>query len=227
MLDGAARIDGLLKGAAEMGMPAITTDHGYVFGAYEFWSKARRYGVTPIIGVEAYLTPGTHRRRDKTRVRWGDDTAERDDVGGGGACTHMTLLARTTGGMHNLFRMRLAGLDGGPLLQAAYRPRACASTRRPPRHHRVRRRDPNPAAPRPVRRGTAVGRRAPGPVRRGELLRRGHGPRHPHRAADPARAARLAKDLDIPSVATNDLHYTKAEDAKAHAALLCVQSARP
>ena len=75
MLDGAARIDELLKSAAEMGMPAIaTTDHGYVFGAYEFWSKARRYGVKPIIGVEAYLTPRTH-RRDKTRVRWGDDTA--------------------------------------------------------------------------------------------------------------------------------------------------------
>ena len=49
-----------------------TTDHGYVFGAYEFWSKARSYGIKPIIGVEAYLTPGTH-RRDKTRVRWGDE----------------------------------------------------------------------------------------------------------------------------------------------------------
>src|SRR6476620_1451670 len=105
MLDGAARIDDLFKTAAEMAMPAIaTTDHGYVFGAYEFWSKARTYGIKPIIGVEAYLTPGTH-RRDKTRVRWGDETAGRDDVSGGGAYTHMTLLARTTGGMHNLFRM--------------------------------------------------------------------------------------------------------------------------
>ena len=113
MLDGAARIDELLKSAAEMGMPAIaTTDHGYVFGAYEFWSKARRYGIKPIIGVEAYLTPGTH-RRDKTRVKWGDDSAGRDDVSGGGAYTHMTLLARTTGGMHNLFRMSsLASLEG-------------------------------------------------------------------------------------------------------------------
>ncbi|HEY6740858.1 MAG TPA: PHP domain-containing protein, partial [Lapillicoccus sp.] len=113
MLDGAARIDELLRSAAEMGMPAIaTTDHGYVFGAYEFWSKARSYGITPIIGVEAYLTPGTH-RRDKTRVRWGDDAASRDDVGGGGAYTHVTLLARTTGGMHNLFRMSsMASMEG-------------------------------------------------------------------------------------------------------------------
>src|SRR6476661_6133243 len=111
MLDGAARIDDLFKTAAEMGMPAIaTTDHGYVFGAYEFWSKARKYGVKPIIGVEAYVTPGTH-RTDKTRVKFGD--GGRDDVSGSGAYTHMTLLAKNNNGMHNLFRMSsLASLEG-------------------------------------------------------------------------------------------------------------------
>ena len=67
MLDGAARIDELFRDRRGMGMPAIaTTDHGYVFGAYEFWKKAKKHGVKPIIGVEAYLTPGTapsgHRR---------------------------------------------------------------------------------------------------------------------------------------------------------------------
>src|ERR1019366_8441139 len=103
MLDGAARIDELFATAAQMGMPALaTTDHGYVFGAYEFWSKAKKYGIKPIIGVEAYLTPGTH-RTDKTRVTFGD--GGRDDVSGSGAYTHMTLLARSTEGMHNLFRM--------------------------------------------------------------------------------------------------------------------------
>jgi DNA polymerase-3 subunit alpha len=111
MLDGAARIDELFETAAQMGMPALaTTDHGYVFGAYEFWSKAKKYGVKPIIGVEAYLTPGTH-RTDKTRVKFGD--GGRDDVSGSGAYTHMTLLARTTEGMHNLFRMSsLASMEG-------------------------------------------------------------------------------------------------------------------
>jgi len=69
MLDGAARIDELFETAAQMGMPALaTTDHGYVFGAYEFWSKAKKYGIKPIIGVEAYLTPGTH-RQDPGQVR--------------------------------------------------------------------------------------------------------------------------------------------------------------
>ncbi len=51
MLDGAAKIDDLFAEAARMGMPAIAmTDHGYVFGAYEFWKKAQKYGVKPIIG---------------------------------------------------------------------------------------------------------------------------------------------------------------------------------
>jgi len=111
MLDGAARIDELMETASQMGMPAVaTTDHGYIFGAYEFWSKARKHGIKPIIGLEAYLTPGTH-RTDKTRVKFGD--GGRDDVSGSGAYTHMTLLARNTGGMHNLFRMSsLASMEG-------------------------------------------------------------------------------------------------------------------
>ena len=113
MLDGAARIDELFKTAQEMGQPAIaTTDHGYVFGAYEFWKTAKKYDVKPIIGVEAYLTPHTH-RSERKRVKWGDANSGRDDVSGSGAYTHMTLLAKNTSGMHNLFKMSsLASLEG-------------------------------------------------------------------------------------------------------------------
>ena len=69
MLDGAAKIDDLFAEAARMGMPALaTTDHGFIFGAYEFWKKGKKHGVKPIIGIEAYVTPGTS-RRDRTRVR--------------------------------------------------------------------------------------------------------------------------------------------------------------
>jgi DNA polymerase III subunit alpha len=71
MLDGAARIDDLFAEAARHGMPAVaTTDHGYIFGAYEFWKAGQKHGVKPIIGLEAYLTPGTH-RADRSRVKWG------------------------------------------------------------------------------------------------------------------------------------------------------------
>src|SRR5674476_541736 len=82
MLDGAARIDELFDEANRLGQTSMgITDHGYVFGAHEFWSKARKHGIKPVIGVEAYLTPGTS-RLDRTRVRWGDAHQAGDDVSG-------------------------------------------------------------------------------------------------------------------------------------------------
>ncbi len=111
MLDGAARVGELLDAAVEQRMPAIAiTDHGNVFGAHDFYRQARERGIRPIIGIEAYLTPGTD-RRDRTRVRWGG--GGQDDVSGAGAYTHMTMLAETTTGMHNLFRLSsLASIEG-------------------------------------------------------------------------------------------------------------------
>ena len=167
MLDGAARIDDLFAEAARMGMPAVaTTDHGFVFGAYEFWKKAKKHGVKPIIGVEAYLTPGTA-RQDRTRVRWGDGGG--DDVSGTGAYTHMTLLAETTTGMHNLFRMAsLASLEGH-----FYKPRMDRELLQPVRQgpdrdHRLPvRRGADPAAARPVQGGRRGRRGVPRHLRRG------------------------------------------------------------
>ncbi len=103
MLDGAARLGDMFARTAELGMDAIAmTDHGNVFGAFDFYSKATAAGVKPIIGMEAYLTPNTS-RFDRKRVRW--NNGGDDDVSGSGAYTHMTLLAETTEGMHNLFRL--------------------------------------------------------------------------------------------------------------------------
>src|SRR5690348_17465160 len=94
MLDGAARLTDMFERTGELGMDAIAmTDHGNVFGAYEFWSKAKAAGIKPIIGMEAYFTPNTS-RFDKKRVRWND--GGNDDVSGSGAYTHMTLLSETT-----------------------------------------------------------------------------------------------------------------------------------
>ncbi len=111
MLDGAAKISDLVDEVARQEMPAVAmTDHGVMFGAYEFWKKATAAGVNPIIGIEAYLTPGTA-RTEKTRVKWGQ--GGEDDVSGAGAYTHLTLVAENTEGMHNLFRMSsLASLEG-------------------------------------------------------------------------------------------------------------------
>src|SRR5258706_13203966 len=102
MLDGAARLKDLFEETAKMGMPALAmTDHGNLYGAYDFYKQATAAGVRPIIGMEAYLTPGTA-RQDKTRVRWAD--GGENDVSGSGAYTHMTMLATDAQGLHNLSR---------------------------------------------------------------------------------------------------------------------------
>ena len=228
MLDGAARIDDLFTEAARLGMPALaTTDHGYVFGAYEFWKKGVAAGVKPIVGVEAYLTPGTD-RRDKTRVKWGDATsASRDDVSGSGAYTHLTLLAATTAGMHNLFRMSsLASLEGQYFkprmdreLLSTYADGLVATTGCPGGEVQTRLRlGQYPQA-------LAAAAELKDIFGAGnfycELMDHGL----PIERTVREDLLRLAKELGLPLVATNDLHYTRAEDHTAHAALLCVQSA--
>ncbi|MBC9823147.1 DNA polymerase III subunit alpha [Terrabacter sp. MAHUQ-38] len=225
MLDGAARIGDLFSEAARMGMPALaTTDHGYVFGAYEFWKKAQGTGVKPIIGVEAYITPGTH-RTDRTKVSWGD--GGRDDVSGSGAYTHMTMLAQDNVGMHNLFRMSsIASLDQvytkwpriDRELLSTYGKGLIVTTGCPSSEIQTK-----------LRFGMYdEAREVAGELRDifgaenvyVELM--DHGLDIERRTQKDL--IRLARDLGLPLVATNDLHYTRAEDAKAHAALLCVQS---
>ncbi|MCY7373817.1 MAG: PHP domain-containing protein, partial [Spirochaetaceae bacterium] len=210
MLDGAARLDDLFKETARMGMPALAmTDHGNVFGAYDFWKKANDAGVKPIIGCEAYLTPGTH-RSDKTRVRWGEGGG--DDVSGGGAYTHMTMWAENTPGMHNLFRLSSrASLEGQyykprmdrELLQT-YSEGLIASTGCPGGE---------------VQTLLRIGRYDDA-VRSAAEFRDIFGAGNffcelmDHGLDIEARVRsdllRLAKDLGLPLVATNDLHYTYA-----------------
>jgi len=224
MLDGAAKISDLVAEVARLEMPAVAmTDHGVMFGAYEFWKKARAAGVNPIIGIEAYLTAGTH-RSDKTRVQWGG--GGEDDVSGAGAYTHLTLMAENTEGMHNLFRMSsVASLEGyyfkprmdRDLLQR-YAKGVIATTGCPSSEVQTRLRlgqySEAVAAAAEFRdifgaenyfvelmdHGLGIEKRV-----MGDLIR-------------------LAKDLNLPLLATNDLHYTKEADSEAHAALLCVQS---
>ncbi len=224
MLDGAARLDDLFQASSAMGMPALAmTDHGNVFGAYDFWKKATAAGVKPIIGVEAYVTPRTH-RGDRTRVKWGQGGG--DDVSGGGAFTHMTLLAESTAGMHNLFRLNSrASLEGffykprmdRELLQT-YASGLIATTGCPSGEVqtflRLGRYDEARAAAAEFRDIFGAGNYYL------ELME--HGLEIESRVR--ADLLRLAKDLDLPIVATNDLHYTNKEDAPAHEVLLCVQS---
>jgi len=222
MLDGAARLNDLFTEAQRLNMPALAmTDHGNVFGAHDFYRTANKFGIKPIIGTEAYITPRTS-RFDKTRVRWGDGGG--DDVAGSGAYTHMTMLAETTGGMHNLFRLSsLASIEGfyfkprmdRELLQT-YASGLIATTGCPSGEVqtmlRLGKYDEARAA-------AAEFRDIFGPGNYFlELME--HGLDIERRVREDL--LRLAKDLSLPLLATNDLHYTHKDDSKAHEVLLCV-----
>ncbi|WP_062297567.1 DNA polymerase III subunit alpha [Demequina maris] len=226
MLDGAAKIGDLFSEAERLGQKAIaTTDHGYLFGAYEFWNKAQATGVKPIIGLEAYLTPGTA-RGDRTRVRWGERGQEQDDVSSGGAYTHATMWARDTAGMHNLFRLAsYASLEGHfykarmdrDLLQR-FSKGIIATTGCPSGEVQTRLRlGQYDEALRAAAEFQDIFGKDSYYV---ELM--DHGLDIEKRVFEDL--LRISKAIGAPLVATNDLHYTKKEDSTAHEALLCVQS---
>ena len=223
MLDGAARVDELVKEVANQGMPAIAiTDHGNVFGAYEFNKKAIAAGVKPIIGIEAYVAPES--RFDKRRVKWAD--GGEDDVSGGGAYTHMTLLAENNEGLSNLFKLSsLASLEGYYYkprmdrdLLSKYGKGLIATTGCPGGEIQTRLRM---GAYKEAKQAASELRDIFG-AENFYLEIMDHGIDIETRVK--ADLLKLGKEIGLPLLATNDLHYTNHEDAASHEALLCVQS---
>jgi DNA polymerase-3 subunit alpha len=223
MLDGAARVEELVKEVARQEMPAIAiTDHGNVFGAFEFNKQARKAGIKPIIGIEAYVAPES--RFDKKRVKWAE--GGEDDVSGGGAYTHMTLLAENNAGLSNLFKLSsLASLEGfyykprmDRELLSKYSKGIIATTGCPGGEIQTR-----------LRMGAykealsaASDLRDIFGAENFYLEIMDHGIEVEKRVKKDL--LKLGKDLGLPLLATNDLHYTHNEDSVAHEALLCVQS---
>ncbi|NCX35277.1 MAG: DNA polymerase III subunit alpha [Actinobacteria bacterium] len=223
MLDGAARIEQLATEVARQGSPAIAiTDHGHVFGAFEFYKAMKSVGVKPIIGIEAYVAPES--RFEKRRVKWAD--GGEDDVSGGGAFTHMTILAENNEGLSNLYKLAsLASLEGfyykprmDRELLSKYSSGLIATTGCPAGEVQTR-----------IRMGAYQEARSAAAELRDifgaenffvEIME--HGLEIERRVREDL--LRLAKDLGLPLLATNDLHYTFADDAKHHDALLAVQS---
>jgi len=223
MLDGAARVGDLVAEVARQEMPAIAmTDHGNVFGAFDFYKQAKKAGVKPIIGIEAYVAPES--RFEKRRVKWaqGGD----DDVSGGGAYTHMTLLAENNEGLGNLFRLSsLASLEGyyykprmDRELLSQYSKGIIATTGCPGGEVQTRLRM---GAYKEAVRAASELRDIFGPENF-YLEVMDHGIEIESRVK--ADLLKLGKELSLPLLATNDLHYTYLEDAAAHEVLLCVQS---
>ncbi len=223
MLDGAARIDQLAKEVKKQGGNAIAiTDHGNVFGAFDFYKSMQSEGVKPIIGIEAYVAPES--RFDKKRVKWAD--GGEDDVSGGGAYTHMTILAENNLGLLNLFKLAsLASLEGfyykpridAELLQK-YSLGLIATTGCPGGEIQTR-----------LRMGAYNEARAAA-AKYLEIFGSGnyfielmdHGLEIERRVKEGL--LQLSKDLGIPLLATNDLHYVYEGDARHHEAILSVGS---
>ncbi|MCD4557063.1 DNA polymerase III subunit alpha [Schaalia sp. lx-100] len=227
MLDGAAKIKPMVAEAARLGQPAIgLTDHGYLFGAYEFYAAAKAAGIQPIIGLEAYVTPGTS-RFDRQKILWGEPWQRADDVSAGGAYNHLTLIAYSTQGVHNLFRLGShASLDG----QFGKWPRADKELLE--RYHEgliVFSGCPSGAVQTRMRLG-----QWDEAVREAAELRDIFGPENfyveimDHGIEFERRTQKqlleLAKLMDAPLVATNDAHYVKKEDRRVQDALLCINS---
>jgi DNA polymerase-3 subunit alpha len=225
MLDGAARLKELFAECDRTSMPAIAiTDHGNLYGAYDFWSKAQAAGIKPIIGIEAYLAP--EHRSHKQPVRWGTPAQKDHDVSGAGAYTHMTLLAESTEGMHNLFKMSsLASLEGyfrKPRMDRDLLSRyakgvigttGCLGGEVATRLRLGQYRQALAAA--------AEFRDIFGPGNfYVELME--HGLEVQRSVDDGLR--KIATELGLPYLVTNDSHYSTQSDAAAHEVLLCVQT---
>ncbi len=230
MLDGAAKITPLMAEAARLEMPAVgMTDHGNMFGAYEFYQQAGKAGVRPIIGIEAYVAPES--RFLKKPVFWGeggrrdfDPDGEGGDVSGGGAYTHMTMLAASATGLRNLFRLSsrasLEGFYRKPRMDAEliseYAEGIIATTGCPSGEVQTRLRLGQPA--RALEAAAAYQDIFGKDNFFLELMEHGLAIERSVRAG----LLDIGKKLGLAPLATNDSHYVTRDQADAHEVLLCV-----
>jgi DNA polymerase-3 subunit alpha len=228
MLDGAARLKELFKEVKDLGMTHVAmTDHGNMFGAAEFHRQATANGITPVIGIEAYVAP--EHRSNTNRILWGQPHQKKDDVSASGAYLHKTIWARNKEGLHNLFRLSSRSYAEGWLVKwprmdkeilAEHSGGLMASTGCPSGELQTR-----------LRLGQydeALKAAAEWQDIFGkenyflELME--HGLDIERRVRD--ELLDVARKLKIPPVVTNDSHYTKEEDARAQELLLCIQTGK-
>ncbi|GAA2585129.1 DNA polymerase III subunit alpha [Winogradskya consettensis] len=226
MLDGAARIKEVLAEAKRLGMPAAAiTDHGNMHGAFDFYQQAKDAGVTPVIGVEAYLAPES--RLHKKRVKWGRPEQKSDDVSGSGAYTHMTMWARNAVGLKNLFRLNSRASIEGQLgkyprmdfdIIAEHAEGIMGTTGCPSGavQTRLRLGQFDEALASAAKYQEALGKE------NYFLEIMDHGLSIEKRVRDDL--LKIGQILDIPPLVTNDSHYTHEAQAAAHDVLLCVQT---
>ena len=217
LLDGAIGIDRLIKKAVELKMPAVAvTDHGNLFSALDFYQKATKAGIKPIIGCEIYVAPGS--RFEKTAPAGQNDEAS----------YHLILLARNKHGYKNLLKLVTAAYLEG----FYYKPRidkellaklnegliglsACLGGEIPSLLLQHRYEDAKKTA---LQYQSMFGKE-------NFFLELQDNGIHDQEVVN-GELIKLSKDAGIPVVATNDCHYLDMADHKAHDALLCIQTGK-
>jgi len=214
LLDGAAKIKALVKEAKRLGMDSLAiTDHGNMYGTLEFYTTARKNDIKPIIGCEAYIAPGDRRVHRA--------------VEGESHSYHVVLLAKNETGYKNLIK-----LTSYSYLQGFYY---------------------RPRIDRELLKQHSEGLIVLSACMKGEIankLRQGrkqaaieaaefyletfgddfyfeiqdHGIPEEHRTYP--MVFELAKEMGVPVVATNDVHYLRKKDSEAHDILLCLQTGK-
>src|SRR5437016_3931050 len=211
LLDGASRIASLMQRAQEVGIPALAlTDHGALYGAVEFYQQARAHGITPIIGVEAYVA--SRRMTDR------DPKLDASSF-------HLVRLPTNAEGYRNLLKLTTAAhLDGfyyKPRIDREFLSRhaagliglsGCLQGEVP----RALLRDDAAAA----RHLATAYRDILGP---GNFFLEVQNHGLPDQQTLIQRMVPLARDLGLPLVATNDVHYVNRDEADAQDVLMCIQ----
>ncbi|MBW2261051.1 MAG: DNA polymerase III subunit alpha [Deltaproteobacteria bacterium] len=206
MLDGALRIDRAVQRASQYGMPAMAiTDHGNMFGAIHFYKAARAAGIKPIIGTEAYVARGS--RRDKSERPYHLILLAKDETGYGNLL-YLCSMAYKEGFYrrpridHELLAERARGLVGMSACMAGEVPRSFQE-------------GGVESAVRAASRLKEIF--SPGDFYF-EVQNTGHEMQIPFNGA----ARDIAKRAGLDIVASNDVHYLDADDARAHEVLVCI-----
>ncbi len=214
LLDGAGRIADLVRRAKELGMPAVAmTDHGTMYGTIDFYKQAKKQGIKPIIGCEVYVAPRS--RFDKAAVE-------------GESYYHLILLAASEQGYRNLIELVSRGYSEG----FYYKPR-------------IDREILGSYSTGLIGLSACIAGEIPAAILRGDLAKaealaveyreifgaenfyielQDHG--MPEEKQANQHLVKLAKQLGLGLVATNDAHYINKEDAECHDVLLCIQTGK-
>jgi len=216
LLDSSIRHEALFKRAVEYKMPAVAmTDHGNMFGAVEFYSRAKRHGLNPIIGCEVYVAPESrHEKKSKHHLR--------------DASYHLILLAQNDMGYKNLLRLVTSGylegfyykprIDKELLAEHAEGLIALSSCGRGEVADCITKED--------IPRAMEVAGQYREIMGEGNFFLEMQYHKMEYQEKVNKELIQIGKKLSLPLVATNNCHYLEKKDFRAHEILLCLQTGK-